>query len=221
MTGFERPAPEAAGYGRLVVHRGGGGPTDEEVSRSRVALWLLLAAMAMIFASLVSAYLVRMDLGDWQTAPLPRIMWANTALLVGASAALQMALRPAETGEARRLARLLWVAGLCTTAFIAGQLAAWQQLLAMGYGVAANPGSSFFYLFTMIHGLHVVGGLVPWIRLLVRLRGGSGAPGAGPAAERDADPGPAAIAPALRLCAVYWHFLLGVWVLLFALMLLT
>jgi|SRR5690606_17610350 len=228
---MNRPGPTsqgiqgAAAYGRLVVHPGGGRQEDDPAARSRVALALLLAAMTMIFASIISAYLVRMDLSDWQAAPLPQVLWINTALLIGASIALQAALGPAQAGDAGRLGRRLWVAGLCTAAFIAGQIAAWQQLRAMGYGVAATPGSSFFYLFTAIHGLHVLGGLVPWVRLLLRLRAvgaagpqvtvraGGDAAGTGEAA--------AALTSALRLCAVYWHFLLGVWVLMLALMLLS
>nr|MBO2507640.1 cytochrome oxidase subunit III [Bacillota bacterium] len=226
MTRFSQPSRGSRGAvaeGRLVVLPGGG-HRDDPVARSQIAVGLLLAAMTMVFAALVSAYLVRMDLSDWRAAPLPPVLWVNTALLVAASAALEAALRPARAGDTRRLSTLLWVAGLATAAFIVGQLAAWFQMRAMGYGVAATPGASFFYLLTLVHGVHVLGGLVPWVRLLARLRSGREPEepgGRARARDRDGDDGPAGVVPALRLCAVYWHFLLGVWIVLYLLMLLT
>lgn len=217
MTAYGRSAQDSMAYGHLVVHRGGRDHRDDPGIRSRLMVWLLLLAVTMLFASLVSAYLVRMDLAGWQASPLPPLLWATTAVLAGASAALQAALRPAERHDLAGLRRLLGVAGALTLLFIVGQLAAWRQMLALGYGVATNPFSSFFYLFTLIHGLHVLGGLVPWLRLIGRVRALQAARRA-PAAGKARTGGPADVAPALRLCALYWHFLLAVWIVLFALM---
>jgi cytochrome c oxidase subunit 3 len=64
-----------------------------------------------------------------------------------------------------------------------------------------NPAASFFYLLTAMHGLHVIGGLVGWtVTARGALRGG----------------GTARVAELIALCARYWHFLLAVWIVLFA-----
>jgi cytochrome c oxidase subunit 3 len=81
---------------------------------------------------------------------------------------------------------------------------AWRQLDAAGYFVASNPANSFFYLLTAIHGLHVLGGLVALARATGKV-------------WRTADPGRVRLS--VELCAVYWHFLLVVWLALFALLL--
>ena len=87
-----------------------------------------------------------------------------------------------------------------------GQLVAWQQLHADGYILAGNPASAFFYVLTAIHGLHLVGGLWVWARTTARVMTGA-----------DVE----SVRLSVELCTVYWHYLLLVWVILFALLLTT
>ena len=87
--------------------------------------------------------------------------------------------------------------------FLAGQLLLWQQYQAAGYYLAANPANAFFYLLTSLHGLHLVGGVLACARV------------AGQRTE------PSRIAHNIGLCAIYWHFLLLVWVLLAGLLVST
>jgi cytochrome c oxidase subunit 3 len=100
----------------------------------------------------------------------------------------------------------LIAAGAFTFCFLAGQLWAWQKLNASGYFVAANPANAFFYLFTALHGVHLLGGLWVWGRTTVRL-------------SRGVKVG--AIRLSVELCTVYWHYLFLVWLVLFALLLST
>ena len=101
----------------------------------------------------------------------------------------------------------LGLGGLCALAFLAGQLWVWQVLTASGYGVAANPANSFFYLLTGLHGLHLLGGLVAWAGTWAgELRGGP-TPRANTGRQLH-----------VLLLARYWHFLLALWLLLFALL---
>ena len=97
-------------------------------------------------------------------------------------------------------------AGATVFAFLIGQLLAWQQLNAGGYYLASNPASTFFYLLTAVHGLHLLGGLVALGRAAIRVR-------------RGVDPNRLRLS--LELCAMYWHFLLLVWLVLFALLFIT
>ena len=169
----------------------------------QTALWVFLAVATSLFVLFVSAYSMRLGLADWTPLPRPRLLTLNTALLVGASLAMQWAVHAARRAEPADLRRGLAIGGLLTTGFLAGQVAVWMQLNDAGYLVSTSAASAFFYLFTAVHGLHVLGGLVAWARAWKR-------------AWRDADP--ARIRLAVQLCATYWHFLLAVWVALYALL---
>ncbi|WP_355662197.1 cytochrome c oxidase subunit 3 [Halomonas salifodinae] len=171
---------------------------------ARVGLGVILAVATSLFALTVSAYLMRLELGsDWRPLAMPGVLWVNTLLLVAASLALQRAWRAARDGRARALRTgLAWGGGL-SLAFLVGQGLAWWQLTSAGATLQANPAGSFFYLLTLLHGLHLLGGLVAWWRAWRRLgRGGD-------------------IAAGVELCALYWHYLLVIWGVLFALLLLT
>ncbi|TIR40748.1 MAG: cytochrome-c oxidase, partial [Mesorhizobium sp.] len=145
----------------------------------------------------------RMALSDWQALPLPRVLWFNTGVLVLSSIALQCASVAARRGEIDAVRLGLVTAGLTALAFLVGQLVAWRELTADGYLLTANPANSFFYLITGMHGLHILGGLVG----LGRTTAGAwnGAP-------------PERLRLSVELCAMYWHFLLFVWLAIFALL---
>ena len=100
----------------------------------------------------------------------------------------------------------LLAGGASTVAFLAGQLWAWRQLDAAGYYLTTNPANAFFYFLTALHALHLLGGLWVWGATAVRVQRG--------AAVRD-------VRLRVELCAIYWHFLLMVWLILFGLLLLT
>lgn len=170
----------------------------------KIALAVFLAVLGALFALFASAYVMRMELADWRPAPMPRILWMNTAMLVLASACLQAA----RSGARRRdlgLVRLgLATGGGASLAFLIGQLAAWRELAEAGRVLASGPSDSFFYLLTGLHGLHVLGGLVALGAAAVE------AWGARP--ERR-------LGLRVELCAMYWHFLLVVWIGLLVLLL--
>jgi cytochrome c oxidase subunit 3 len=170
---------------------------------ARTALWVFLGVATSLFALFASAYAMRLGLADWTPLPRPRLLMLNTALLVGASLAMQWTVHAARRGDRGAVGRGLRGSGLLTTGFLAGQLFVWTQLYGAGYFVATSAATAFFYLFTAAHGLHVVGGMVAWARASARAR-------------RDADP--AATRLVVELCATYWHYLLAVWVVLYALL---
>ena len=170
---------------------------------AKAALWVFLGVASSLFVLFVSAYAMRLGMGDWSPLPRPRLLLLNTALLVGASLAMHWTVLAVRRADAAGVRRGLALAGLLTSGFLAGQLVVWWQLDAAGWLVTTNAATAFFYLFTAVHGLHVLGGLVAWARAALRVRRGA----------EDAR-----LRLAVELCATYWHYLLGVWVVLYALL---
>lgn len=168
---------------------------------SGVALWFFIAVATSLFGLFLTAYLMRMDGGDWSSIALPWQLWLSTAWLVAGSALLQWAVWAARQSRWSQARGLLLAGGACGLAFLAVQLWVWQVLLNMQVMPAGNPAASFFYLLTAMHGLHVLGGLVGWAW-------------AARVTWRHADP--LWVRWLMALCARYWHFLLAVWLLLFA-----
>jgi cytochrome c oxidase subunit 3 len=138
--------------------------------------------------------------------PLPRLLWLNTGVLVASSVALERARRSARSGRLEAVRPALLAGAVAALLFLAGQLLAWRQLAAAGQFLDNSPAAAFFYLLTAVHGLHILGGLVALGRTIVRS-------GAVP------DPDPPRLG--VELCALYWHFLLVVWLVLLAVLLLN
>lgn len=164
---------------------------------SRVGLIVFMAVASTLFSLLLFAYVMRMREPDWQPIPHPALLWWNTGALVLASLAMQRA-------RQLTLHRAAWLVsgGVLAAVFVIGQLAAWRMLSAAGQTVTVNPSNSFLYVLTGLHGLHVLGGLVAWVVTIALLQ--------------RADPFRAQ--RAIALCAIYWHFLLAVWLVLLAAM---
>ncbi|MCT8989756.1 cytochrome c oxidase subunit 3 [Chelativorans sp. SCAU2101] len=171
---------------------------------AKIGLGIFLAVVASLFALFASAYFMRMEYADWQSPPLPRILWFNTVILVLASLALHFAVRAVREGRPDVARLALAAAGLASLLFLAGQLTAWRELTAGGYFLDTNPANGFFYLMTGIHGLHILGGLAALARATVRAW-----------TEERIDE---RLRLGVELCATYWHFLLLVWLGVFVLL---
>jgi cytochrome c oxidase subunit 3 len=140
-------------------------------------IWVVMYAITMTFAALTSALIVRKGSSfDWQSFTLPSILYLNTALLLGSSVTLQTARRRVATfmggianpGESP--ARWLYITLVFGLLFVIGQYVAWARLSAEGFYLATNPSSSFFYLLTAAHVLHVLGGLTGLLYVIGKLR---------------------------------------------------
>lgn len=172
------------------------------------AIWVLIAAIIMSFAAFSSALIVRQGASsDWRHTPLPSILYLNTLVLILSSGALAIARRrfASTDGAAKPLgdvAQWLYAAAALGALFVAGQFVAWMQLRAHGIYVATNPSSSFFYVLTVAHAVHIVGGLCGFAYVIHKLRRG-----------RIQKTG-------LRALAHYWHFVDLLWIYLLLLLLL-
>ena len=170
---------------------------------AKIGLGVFLAVATSLFALFISAYFMRMQVADWVQLPAPKLLWFNTGALILSSVALQYAYVAARRGRMEGVGDGLILGGLFALTFLAGQLLAWRQLNAAGYFLAANPGNAFFYLFTGVHGLHLLGGLVALAMTADKVWRGF---------ELNH------VRLSVRLCAVYWHFLLALWLVLFSLL---
>jgi cytochrome c oxidase subunit 3 len=170
----------------------------------KTGLYLFLAVVTSMFLLFSVSHQMRMTYGDWVKVSEPGILWLNTLLLILASISLQLSVNRARTQSLQAMKWFLLTAILLTTGFILGQLQAWREMLAAGLYAQNNASYAFFYMFTAIHALHLLGGM--WFLSRAGLVAFS-------------EPDSAALPDRLGLCAVYWHFLLLVWFLLFYLLL--
>lgn len=179
-----------------------GGPDEGALAihRYKTGMWLGLGAVVMVFAAFTSAYVVRKGLSnDWRSIPLPSMLWLNTAVILASSVTIERARREQESSRSWLVATS--VLGLV---FLAGQYVAWRQLAAAGVYLASNPSSSFFYLLTGAHGVHILGGILAlfyvvfqaWRRAVWSRR-----------------------QAAVEATALYWHFMDGLWIYIFLLLL--
>jgi cytochrome c oxidase subunit III len=143
---------------------------------SSTAIWVVIFAVTMMFAAFSSALFVRKGSSlDWRTFTLPSILYFNTLLLIASSVTLEVARRRVATfmsgpkNQAGSPARWLYMTLFLGLLFVAGQFVAWSNLRAEGLYLATNPSSSFFYVLTVAHALHVLGGLGGLIYVIHKL----------------------------------------------------
>ena len=157
----------------------------ERLRRYRLLVFLIFIGVLLVFTGLTSAYIVRRGtshwdwtsgsyIRDWRPLTLPPILWVNTLILLVSSVSLEVARR---TSVRRvRLAPALSIPGVAEEGsldwiwlaitlvlgfgFLTGQFVAWNQLRARGIFLASNPSSSFFYILTAAHAVHLLGGIV-------------------------------------------------------------
>ena len=169
----------------------------------RIALKVFLGVVTVLFMLLIVAYAGRMAYEDWRPAPQIRLLWVNTLVLLLGSLGLELAQYAVRRGKQKLLHQSLLAAGLCTLLFLIGQAQAWRELGSLVYFQVTNPAIAFFYMITGLHGVHLIGGLVVWGQILIRLWRGF---------ELEK------VRHSVELCTLYWHFLLLVWLVLFGLL---
>jgi cytochrome c oxidase subunit III len=187
-------------------------PMKSPVSPANTGVWVGIAAITMSFAAYSSALIVRQGANpDWQHFTLPRILFFNTVVVLGSSATLYVA-RPRSPATVDRSGTVtavdaphlnwLYVTILLGFLFLLGQIVAWRNLVGQGITLASGPSSSFFYLLTAMHGLHLLGGLGALLYVVYRVRRST--------TER--------AVRAFNAASLYWHFMTVLWMYLFALL---
>ena len=177
------------------------------LSKAKLGVRTIMVVSTVIFSLFVVSYSDRMLVHDWRSLSEPWLLWINTVILIITSFVFHKAKVLSDKNEFEKAKNYLLLVGFLTFAFITGQLLVWQHYVNLGQYASTNPANAFFYLFTAIHGIHVLGGLFFWGRATTKLF--------------TKNYNISKIKQAIELCAIYWHFLLIVWFILFGLMIAT
>jgi cytochrome c oxidase subunit 3 len=170
-------------------------------------VWVGLAAISMTFAAFTSAMVVRQgSASDWRHFAFPTILYFNTLTLIASSFTLQIARRrfaqiDRAAADATSALRALYGTLVLGGVFVIGQYLAWQQLRAEGLYLSSAPSTSFFYIFTVLHALHVIGGLCGLAYVISKLHRS--------VLRRNT----------LDAASRYWHFMAVLWIYLLVLLL--
>ena len=184
------------------MHEGG----TINLSKGKLGLRFIMFVSTIFFCLFIVTYSDRMIYPDWQRMPEPWLLWINTIVLFFSSMVFVSAQIASKNNQFQIVKNRLLLIGFLAVAFLIGQLLVWQQLIANGFYVSTNPSNAYFYVFTALHGLHLLGGLVYWYLTIKKVWNAS-------------DIVISKVKHTVDLCAIYWHFLLAVWVVLFGLML--
>jgi len=206
---------DIGGGGGGVRPPGGGDDGDSDDSGKRrnqrpaspkrysTAIGLALVSVLMFFMALTSAFIVLRAKSDrWMPVHLPRILWINTIILLASSATLELARRRLSNADLPGFTKYWRATTVLGVLFLFGQLVAWRQLVVQGVYVASSQASSFFYIFTAAHGLHLLGGVAALAYVLLR----------------KFETAKVSRSTAAEVTSYYWHFMDALWVFLLALL---
>lgn len=173
---------------------------DLKIHPHKVVLWVGIISIVMLFAALSSALIVRQGEGNWNYFAMPTVFWITTLLVILSSGTMHFALKAARKGNLSTSVTGLWITALLGVAFLAGQFMGWMKLAEAGIYFRDNPSNSFLIVLTGLHGLHLIGGIISIIfvlvkSLLLKYKNGD--------------------TLGIELCATYWHFMGALWIYLF------
>jgi cytochrome c oxidase subunit III len=175
----------------------------------KFAMWLFIASVVMLFGAWTSAYIVKRGEPGWSSFELPIQFWVNTGLILASSVTMIWAQRAAKHDNLEQTKLAISATFVLGVAFLIGQLMGWQKMVEMNYyftGMGSNTSSSFIYVLTGFHGLHIVGGIVYLIILLIAVF----------RAEVHSKN-----MTMMEMCSTYWHFLGVLWLYLFVFLILN
>lgn len=172
----------------------------------KFALWLFMVTVVMIFAALTSAYIVRQAEGNWLDYDLPQVFWFTSGVVVLSSLFLHWAYISAKKDNLSQLRIGMSMAVLLGIVFLVGQWYSWVALVDRQVFFVGNPSGSFLYVFTGLHAVHLISGVIFLIIVLIssfRYKVHSQAMNT------------------MEMVTSYWHFLGGLWIYLFMFLLLN
>ena len=179
-----------------------------DLSKGKFGLRYLMVISSIFFCLFIVTYSDRLVYPDWKSMPEPITLWFNTLILFLSSGFFVSAQIASKKNNFEIVKKRLIAIGLLSLVFLVGQFIVWLQLINLGYYVGSNPANAYFYVFTSLHALHLLGGLIYWFLTIKKVWVLSNII-------------VAKTKHTVELCAIYWHFLLAVWIVLFGLMLFT
>lgn len=172
----------------------------------KFAMWIFIASVVMLFASLTSGYIVRQAEGNWVYFDLPNLFYSTSVVIILSSVTMQLAYIAAKRDNIAKAKILITLTTVLGLVFLGGQFMAWKELIANNVFFVGNPSGSFLYVLTGLHGVHLVSAIIFLLIMLNsafknRINSGNLAP--------------------LEMCTTYWHFLGVLWLYLFVFLLLN
>ena len=177
------------------------------LSKTNLGVRTVMVVSTVIFSLFVVSYSDRMLVHDWKSLSEPWLLWTNTVILILTSLVFHKAKINSDQNNFEKAKNSLLLVGFLSFAFITGQILVWQHFISIGQYASTNPANAFFYLFTALHGLHLLGGLFFWAKSTTKIFTDNF--------------NVSKTKQTIELCAIYWHFLLIVWLILFGLMIAT
>lgn len=172
----------------------------------KFALWLFIVTVVMVFAAMTSAYIVRQSDGNWLVFDIPQTLWITSGIILLSSITMHWAYISARKDNFGSLKLAMSLTAALGIAFLVGQYESWKELVNMGVYFVGNPAGSFMYVFTGLHGLHLISGVIFLIVVLVNT-------------FRYKVHAKSMVQ--MEMCATYWHFLDGLWLYLFLFLMLN
>ena len=178
----------------------------KSVHPKKFGMWLFIVSVLMLFAALTSAYVVKKADGDWLIFEFPKLFITTSIIIVISSITMQLAYWNAKKNNLLGLRINLALTAVLAIAFVIGQWYSWEELVAQDVYWVGNVAGSFIYLFTGLHGLHLIGGIIFLTVVLVnafkyKVHSKSMAQ--------------------IEMCTTYWHFLGGLWLYLYLFLILN
>jgi len=179
------------------------GPHMPSSRRYATAIVIAIVSIVMFFMAMASAFIyTRTNSNRWVPLHLPWFIWVNTAILLLSSVTMELSRRRLALADVRKFRQLWFAATALGMLFLIGQLVAWRQFVLAGFYVSTNQASSFFYIFTGLHGLHLLGGICALLYV----------------SFRKFEKAKVSRSVAAEVASYYWHFMDGLWVFLLALL---
>jgi len=170
------------------------------MATSKMLLYIAIGSIIMLFAGLTSAYLVREAEGNWLKFDLPQVFWVSSGLILLSSITMNWAMMAAKKDNYASVTLALLLTTILGFGFMICQFLGWRMLYSQGIVFSGNPSASFLYVITGFHIAHLIGGLIAILVVLFKSRGkvynSKNLIG-------------------IQNCAIYWHFLDGLWIYLF------
>lgn len=173
----------------------------------RLTMWVVIAAIMMMFAALSSAYIILSVDAERRLVSMPRMFFLSTGIIMLSSFTIETAKRSLKREHESKYLRWIIATLVLGLVFLAAQLMGWRELAAQGVYFAGHPHSTFFYFFTGVHGVHLLGGIAGLSYLAIRAR----------RQVKQVDDVPNQTSAGLM--SLYWHTMDGLWVWLFMLLL--
>jgi cytochrome c oxidase subunit 3 len=174
----------------------------KKIHPHKFTLWVALGSIIMMFAGLTSAYVVKREQPGWTTFSIPKAFWYSTAVILISSLTIQLSLKAFKDRDMQRYRNLLTTTAVLGVLFMILQWIGFRQIWNTGITLRGSGGGQFLYVITGLHAVHVLGGVVALIVVVIKAYASK---------VRNYNSVP------VELMSTYWHFvdLLWIYLLLF------